>query len=356
MRYALIGCGRIAGRHLTAARAASLEVVAVCDPVLERGRELLRRTGLGESGARIYADHRELLDRERPELAAVAAESGVHARVALDCLDAGAHVIVEKPIALSLSDADEMIRRAGERGLCLVPCHQNRFNPAVMALRRALDAGRFGRLSHAALTLRWNRDDAYYRQADWRGRWASDGGILMNQCIHGIDLLRWMGEGEPEWVCGALARRMHPRIETEDVGIAAVRFSGGMLATIEGSGNLYPSNLEETLSVFGERGTARLGGAAANRIEVWRVEGEETPPRIEPAPGGGQDIYGSGHLALYADASAAIREGRRPFITGEDGRAALELVLAVYRSHRTGGPVTLPLAGFSSAEMEGIFP
>ena len=135
MRYALIGCGRIAGRHLTAARAASLEVVAVCDPVLERGRELLRRTGLGESGARIYADHRELLDRERPELAAVAAESGVHARVALDCLDAGAHVIVEKPIALSLSDADEMIRRAGERGLCLVPCHQNRFNPAVMALR-----------------------------------------------------------------------------------------------------------------------------------------------------------------------------------------------------------------------------
>lgn len=169
MRYALIGCGRIAGRHLAAARAASLEISAVCDPVLERGRELLRRTGLGESGVRIYADHRELLDRERPELAAVAAQSGVHARVALDCLDAGAHVIVEKPMALSLSDADEMIRRAGERGLCLIPCHQNRFNPAVMALRRALDAGRFGRLSHAALTLRWNRDDAYYRQADCAG-------------------------------------------------------------------------------------------------------------------------------------------------------------------------------------------
>lgn len=178
----------------------------------------------------------------------------------------------------------------------------------------------------------------------------------MNQCIHGIDLLRWMGEGEPEGVCGRWRGGCIRALKQRTWGIAAVRFSGGMLATIEGSGNLYPSNLEETLSVFGERGTARLGGAAANRIEVWRVEGEETPPRIEPAPGGGQDIYGSGHLALYADASAAIREGRRPFITGEDGRAALELVLAVYRSHRTGGPVTLPLAGFSSAEMEGIFP
>ena len=202
MKYALIGCGRIAVNHIKAVVNNGLELVAVCDLVPEHIDILFEKTGYTGTPAR-YTDYRQMLS-EHPELelAAIATDSGVHAEIALACLDAGLHVIVEKPMAMSMADADRIIDRAREKGRKVAVCHQNRFNLAVQRMRSALDQGRFGRLSHGSVHVRWNRNRAYYEQAPWRGRWASDGGALMNQCIHGIDLLRWMMGDEVEEVYG----------------------------------------------------------------------------------------------------------------------------------------------------------
>lgn len=357
MRYALIGCGRIATNHITAALNNKLEIAAVCDVVPERMQELLSKHGLeNDESIKRYTDYKEMLADIKPELAAVATESGYHAAIALDCIDAGANLIVEKPIAMSLKDADEMIARAKKRGVVLSACHQNRFNIAVQKTREALEAGRFGTLSHGSINVRWNRGRGYYDQAPWRGKWALDGGCLMNQCIHGIDLLRWMMGGEVEEVYGATRRRFHDYIEGEDVGTAVVKFKNGAVGTIEGTVNVFPKNLEETLYIFGERGTVKIGGTSTNNIDVWHFadETEEDAQNnglAEPT----SNVYGNGHTLLYTDVLDAVAAGRAPYVSGEDGRAALELVLAIYKSQLTGAPVRLPLDDFSSEDMAGEF-
>lgn len=194
MNYALIGCGRIAANHIKAVLNNQLNLVAVCDIIPEHMETLLAKHGLQNSTSiQRYTDYQKMLT-EHPELEliAIATESGLHARIALDCIDAGVNVIIEKPIAMSMGDADEIIRRSEQKGVVVCACHQNRFNVAVKKTRQALEAGRFGKLSHGSIHVRWNRSREYYEQAPWRGTWAQDGGCLMNQCIHGIDLLRWM--------------------------------------------------------------------------------------------------------------------------------------------------------------------
>lgn len=194
MKCAIIGCGRIAANHVKAVSKNGFDLIAVCDIDEAKPDVMFEKAGCGDfSETARYTDYKEMLE-EHPEieLVAIATESGEHARIALDCIDAGKHLIIEKPIALSMADADEVVRRADERGVKVAACHQNRFNPAVQRVREALEAGRFGKLSHGSIHVRWNRDRAYYDQAPWRGTWAQDGGCLMNQCIHGIDLLRWM--------------------------------------------------------------------------------------------------------------------------------------------------------------------
>ncbi len=357
MKFALIGCGRIAASHLKAALENQLEIAALCDPDQGAIRALRREFGLeGETGIREYADYRQMLD-ELPglELAAVTTASGMHAQMTLDCIDAGVHVIVEKPMTLDLAQADEIIRRSEQAGVWVCACHQNRFNLAVQKMRAALEEGRFGRLSHGSVQVRWHRSRDYYRQADWRGSWAGDGGCLMNQCLHGIDLLLWMMGGRAVEVYGLLSNRFHPEMEAEDLGMALVRFEGGATALIEGTTNVYPDNLEENLSLFGQRGTAQLGGKSANEIKVWQFD--DTRPEDAQALGFAEktdSVYGNGHRALYKDMVRAIRHGRPPCVDARAGRAAVELILAIYKSARTGRPVALPLGEFSTREMEGF--
>lgn len=193
-------------------------------------------------------------------LVSIATESGIRAEIALACVDAGVNVIIEKPMAISMADAEEIIRRSEERGVKVSACHQNRFNVAVQELCRALEAGRFGWISHGSIHVRWNRDRGYYDQAPWRGTWAQDGGCLMNQCIHGVDLLRWMMGDEVKEVYGVTKQQFHDYLECEDVGMAVVKFKNGAVGTIEGTTNVYPKNLEETLYLFDETGTVKLGG------------------------------------------------------------------------------------------------
>lgn len=270
LRYALIGCGRISPNHAAAclAKADALDPVAVCDPLPERRailKEHFKNPELHE-----YADYREMLQKERPQLAAIATESGKHAQIALDCLKAGCNLIIEKPIALSLADADQIVALADEKGLTVCACHQNRFNKSVQKIRKAVEDGRFGRMLHGTAHIRWNRNRDYYEQAKWRGTWEQDGGALMNQCIHNIDLLRWMMGDDVTEVMAYTDRLTHDYIEAEDLGLALVRFANGSYGIIEGTTNVYPKNLEETLYLFGEKGTVKAGGKSVNRIEEWR--------------------------------------------------------------------------------------
>ncbi len=256
----------------------------------------------------------------------------------------GCHLIIEKPIALSLEEADQIIEKAKQKNVKVSACHQNRFNKSVQKLREAIEAGRFGRLLHGTAHIRWNRGSDYYKQAPWRGTWAQDGGALMNQCIHNIDLLRWMMGEEIEEVVGLTDNLMHDYIEAEDLGVALVKFKNGSYGVIEGTTNIYPQNLEETLYIFGENGTAKLGGKSVNIIEEWMFADKLEDPGLikstyfENPP----NVYGFGHTPLYEDVIEAIVQDREPYVTAEDGRKALELVLAIYQSSFKKEIVKLP--------------
>lgn len=356
MNYALIGCGRIAVNHIKAAKNNALHICALCDTKPEAMETLLARCGLEDPSIERYTDYQQLLAGQDIDLAAIATESGLHARIALDCIDAGVHVIIEKPMAMSMEDAEEIIRRSRDRGVKVCACHQNRFNAAVQETRRALEQGRFGRLSHGSIHVRWNRDRAYYAQAPWRGTWTQDGGCLMNQCIHGIDLLRWMMGDDVEEVYGVTRRQFHDYLECEDVGMAVAQFRNGAIGTIEGTTNVYPRNLEETMCLFGESGTVKLGGTSVNHIDVWKFADE----RAEDAKNAELreatcNVYGNGHTALYGDMLDAIRQDRAPYVDAVAGRNALELVLAVYQSSFSGKPVKLPLRHASATDFRGMF-
>lgn len=256
---------------------------------------------------------------------------------------------------MSMSDANEIVNRAKEKGVKVSACHQNRFNVAVQKTRAALEAGRFGEMSHGSIHVRWNRDRNYYEQASWRGTWAQDGGCLMNQCIHGIDLLRWM-MGEPVEVFAQTRQRFHNYLEAEDVGMACVKFADGSLATIEGTTNVYPKNLEECLYLFGEKGTVKIGGTSTNDIDVWDFSDEtEDDQQNKGLKEQTSNVYGNGHTALYSDMEQAILNDRDPYVDAVAGRNALEMVLAIYKSQKTGLPVKLPLEDFASVEMSGEF-
>lgn len=356
MRYALIGCGRISVNHLAAAQANKLEIVAISDVFPEKMEEKKQTFRLNDN-VKAYTNYKELLAKEKPELVAICTESGKHAKIALACIDAGCHVIIEKPIALSLTDADEIIQRAKAKGVKVCTSHQNRFNKSIQKIREAVEAKRFGKLFYGTAHIRWCRDENYYKQASWRGTWEQDGGALMNQCIHNIDLLRWMMGDEVEEVVGMTDKLNHPYIDCEDLGIALVKFKNGSYGIIEGTTDIYPKNLEETLYIFGKKGTVKAGGASVNKIEVWKfADGLDEEEKIidefhEDPP----NIYGFGHTRLYADMIDAITNNREPFVNGEAGKRALELVLAIYKSAAEGKPVKLPLGFVSTMDFKGQF-
>ena len=357
MRYALIGCGRIATNHMKAAVNNQLEISAVCDVVPEHMEVLLAKHELQNDMSILrYTDYRSMIQEVKPDLVSIATESGIHAEIALFCIDHGVHVIIEKPMAMSISDANEIIRHSEEKHVKVSACHQNRFNIAVQEMRHALEAGRFGRLSHGSIHVRWNRNQGYYDQAPWRGTWAQDGGALMNQCIHGIDLLRWTFGGEIEEVYGQTRQQFHDYLEAEDVGMAVVKFKNGAIATIEGTTNVYPKNLEETLYIFGEKGTVKIGGTSTNNIDVWDFADEsEADTKNKGLQEETSNVYGNGHTSLYADVIDAIEHDRKPYVDAYAGRNALELVLAIYKSQKEGKPVKLSLTDFASIDMKGEF-
>lgn len=339
VRFAVIGCGRIAPKHAESIVALpEAELVAVCDIVPEKAQAFADKYG-----AKPYTSYEEMLAKEDIEVVTIATPSDLHAPIGIAAAKSGKHVMVEKPMAMTLESADELIKTCKDNGVKLEVIHQNRFNKSVKLMRKALEEGRFGKLTHGQATVRWNRDDNYYAQASWRGTKLQDGGVLMNQSIHNIDLLQWTF-GPVESVFGYTATAMR-KIEMEDVGGAVIKFKSGAIGLIEAASTIYPKNIEETLNVFGSTGSIIIGGIAVNRIETWEFpESEEEKKQIfasqESDP---PTVYGFGHREIISDMIQAIREDRMPAIPGEEGRKALEIILAIYKCQLTKEPVVFPL-------------
>jgi len=355
VRFGLIGCGRISGRHIEAMVQNPHAVLgAVCDIVparMDKAKalyaEVARAAGRQVDIQASTTNYLDMLSAVDIDAVAICTESGNHATMAIAALNSGKHVLVEKPMALSIADADAMIALAEHKGLKLAVCHQNRFNPPVQELRKVLEAGMFGKLLHGVASVRWARDAGYYAQAPWRGTWAQDGGTLMNQCIHNIDLLQWM-LGEVDHVYALTERFLRP-MEAEDTGVAVLKFKSGALGVIEGSACIFPSNLEETLSIFGSTGTACLGGIAVNKIEAWSFR--DLGSADVAARAQSQDIdsvYGRGHEPLYVNFVEAVRGKAQLLVDGIEGKKALEIVLGIYKSSRTKQPVYFPVSDYST--------
>ncbi len=362
LKLAVIGCGRISSKHIEACfkNSDKIELSAVCDKIPDRAEEKAEEYMGFQPGSvpAVYGDYMKMLSEIKPDIAAVSTESGYHCRISLDALNAGANVIVEKPMALSTGDAEAMIRRSREVNKKLAVCFQNRFNEPVLKVYEALKKERFGRMMHGMIQVRWNRNDQYYREADWRGTWELDGGTLMNQCTHGVDVLQWLMDDEIVKVHGVTRRFLRP-IEAEDFCSAILEFKNGSVGIIEGSADIYPKNLNETLSIFGEKGSAVVGGLCMNRLETWRFSdsseaGDSEEKMIDPMLKDPPTVYGTGHSAVYADFVRAIETGSEPFISGEEGKKSLDIILAVYKSMKLGKPVRMPV-NFDTVKMKGTF-
>ena len=336
IHFGLIGCGRVAPRHAQSfAELADARLVAVADVIESRAQRFAK-----EHRAEAYGDYRRLLDRRDINAVSICTPSGMHAAIAIEAMQAGKHVIVEKPMAMNLRDADRMIATAEATGVQLCVILQNRYNPPMQDLRRVVDEGKLGRLLLGNATVRWYRPQEYYEDG-WHGTWAMDGGALMNQSIHHIDALQWL-MGDVESVFAYTATLAH-RMEAEDVGVVVLRFKSGALGTIEGSTVTYPENLEGSVALFGERGSVKVGGTALNRKVIWKIEGEleherESLTRDQVDP---PSVYGTSHKHVIADMLAAIRENRAPRTNGRGARKSVALVLAIYESARTGKPVQM---------------
>ncbi|MBS4538833.1 Gfo/Idh/MocA family oxidoreductase [Clostridium sp. D2Q-11] len=362
LRFAILGCGRISKKHAEAIanNHREVELIAVCDhkdkkmeATIDKYYEILsiNKSNINNN-IKKYLDYKEMLKDESIDVVAIATQSGYHAKITIDCLNRGKHVIVEKPMALSLEDAEEMISTSRKKNLKLTVCYQNRFNPPIQKLRKAIEEKRFGKIVNGTARILWNRDDNYYKQSDWRGTWELDGGALMNQCIHNIDLLQWMLGGKVDRVYANTGNFLR-NIEAEDFGVIIIRFQNEAIGMVEGSVCVYPENLEETLSIFGEKGTAVIGGIAVNKIETWNFEDKENiESDVENQEIYTTGVYGDGHTPLFKDTIDAIKQDREPYITGEEGKKSLEIVLAAYKSQYYSKKILFPVGNVSTLEFK----
>ncbi|WP_244834595.1 Gfo/Idh/MocA family oxidoreductase [Clostridium sp. BJN0001] len=359
LNFAIIGCGRISYKHVEALYNNREEAVlkAVCDVILKKAEskrdEYLEKMG-EDKKVSTYTDYKDMIDNEDLDVVTVATESGYHAKIAIYAMEHGINVIVEKPMAMSIDDANKMIEVAEKNHVKLSICHQNRFNKPVVKLREAIENNKFGKLVNGEARILWNRNMDYYNQAPWRGTWKLDGGTLMNQCIHNIDLLQWMMGGEIDKVyaeCDTFLRD----IEAEDFGTILIRFKNGAIGIVEGSACVYPKNLEETLSVFGEKGAVSIGGLAVNQLETWRFEGDDEEKVKGEVNTKIDNVYGKGHTPLFKNVIDAINNDTEPLVSGKEGIKAMSIILAAYKSRKTGLPVKFPFTNFKTTDMEDTF-
>ena len=344
IRLVLVGCGRISEKHLEVIAAHSeLSLVGVSDELADRAR------AAGEKyGVPAFSSYSGMLAETDADVAVICTPSGLHPRHGIMAAQKGLHVICEKPMATRLEEADQLVRACDEADVHLFVVKQNRLNPAVQLLKRAMEGGRFGRVYMASVRIFWNRPQSYYDLAPWRGTWEFDGGAFMNQASHYVDLIQWL-MGPVETVSAKIAT-LARRIETEDTGAAVLRFRNGALGVLETTMLTFPRNLEGSITILGEQGTVQIGGTALNRVIEWQFgeyhddDREAEALRVAPDP---LSVYGSGHRPYYENVVRVLRGGAAPGTDGREGRKSLELILGIYESARTGREIHLPLRAFS---------
>jgi len=338
LKFALLGCGRISRKHIDAIdKAPDAQLVAVCDVDAGRASAIASKRGIP-----FFTDVDEML-RSMPEIDVVniLTPTGLHASHAVKVASYRKHVVVEKPMALRLEDADAMILAADRAGVRLFVVKQNRYNVPVQRLRRTLESGRFGKLVMGTVRVRWCRRQEYYAQDAWRGTWELDGGVLANQASHHVDLLMWM-LGDVQSVYAKTATRLVD-IETEDTAAVVLQFTSGALGIIEATTATRPVDLEGSLSILGERGTVVIGGFAVNELQTWRFEDRQPEDEtiVDEARTVPDNVYGFGHQAFVENVTQAIRGQGAALVDGLEGRRSIEVINAIYESVYSGREIQL---------------
>lgn len=339
IRFALIGCGRVSVNHVAALaqHADRAELTAVCDT-----DPAALATTSATTGARPCADLAALLSAGLADIAVLATPSGLHPAQAIRCAEAGVHVMTEKPMATRWEDGKRMVAACDAAGVRLFVVKQNRLNPTLQLLKRAVERKRFGRIYTVAINVFWQRPQSYYDSAAWRGTWEFDGGAFMNQASHYVDLVDWLiGPVESVFAYTATLAR---DIQVEDTGVLAIKWRSGALGTINVTMLTYPRNLEGSITIIGEKGTVRIGGQAVNEIQHWQfAEADPDDARVADASYRTSSVYGCGHPLYYDNVIRTLRGEAQPETDGREGLRSLEVLIAAYTSARDGRKVSLPL-------------
>jgi UDP-N-acetyl-2-amino-2-deoxyglucuronate dehydrogenase len=339
IRFALAGCGRIAQNHFEAIKKSSqrCELTDICDVDPEALKAAVAKTG-----AAPHTSLAAMLKKSKADCVVLATPSGQHSRQAIEAARAGFHVMTEKPMATRWGDGIAMVRACDEAGVYLFVVKQNRRNPTLQLLKRAIDKKRFGRIHLAAINVFWSRPQSYYDSAKWRGTWEFDGGALMNQESHYVDLVDWL-IGPVESVqayVGTLARN----IQVEDTATVGIRWRSGALGSINVTMLTFPKNLEGSITIIGEKGTVRIGGVAVNEIQHWEfADSDPDDGQIKSASYETTSVYGFGHPVYYENVMQVLRGEGDPETDGREGLRSLEILIASYLSARDGRRVALPL-------------
>ena len=338
-RFALVGCNTIAGKHaeVIVNQIENGSLAAVCDIIPERAEAFGDKYDVP-----FFSDYHLMMEKmgEEIDVLSILTPSGIHRKNVLDLVAYGKPLVVEKPIALRLEDADEMIRACDRHGVKLFVVQQNRYNPPIVQARRALEMGRFGRLALGTVRVRWKRDQAYYDSEPWRGTWQYDGGVFTNQASHHIDMLLWFF-GDVESITATAVTRLVD-IETEDTGAAIVKFTGGALGIIEATTATRPKDLEGSISILGEKGAVVIGGFFMNKLETW--EFEESHPMDEEIferHGKNPSAWGYNHGEYLKGVIDTLETGKSALVDGLEARRSLEIITAIYESIETGREITV---------------
>lgn len=333
LMFALVGCGRIAKRHaqlLGEKQINGAELVSVCDVIEVRSKKYGDQFNVSH-----YTDMDRMMQNEDIDVVVVLTPSGLHSEHVINLAKYGKHIMVEKPMALKLNDADAMIRACDANGIKLFVIKQNRFNVPVMKLRNAVDQERFGKLVLGTVRVRWARNQQYYNQDTWRGTWALDGGVLANQASHHIDMLEWMmGDVESVFAYSATAL---VNIEAEDTAVVVLRFCNGALGIIEATTATRPKDLEGSISILGEKGSVVIGGFAVNQMQTWNFEEQQEGDEdvLNEYSVNPPNVYGFGHQAYYDHVVDSIYNNKQQLVDGLEGRKSIELINAIYESIET---------------------
>lgn len=332
-RVGIVGCGRISQFHIEALqKVEGLALAAVCDIDADRAQA----TG-DKAGVPSFASLDAMLKGAALDIVSVCTPSGLHPEHAIAAARAGKHVVSEKPMALSLDAANAMIAACEKANVRLFVVKQNRLNPPIQLLKRAVDRGRFGRIFMANVTVRWQRPQEYYDAEKWRGTWKLDGGAIMNQASHYVDLIQWL-LGPVESVMAKTATQARS-IEAEDSGAAVLKFTSGAIGVIEVNVLTYPRNYEGSITIIGETGTVKIGGTSVNKVEHWSFADYDDDDKyvetgaINTTP---PTVYGFGHEGYYRNVVAVLAGKAKADTDGEEGRKSLALILGIYESARTG--------------------